>query len=675
MSAFRFHVSRWRSAKLAGLAVPAVLGIASVARAADEPIPPPPPPTTSTSGATTGSGNDPKAKPALIPPEVDPKKDLDTLAAQGGNPSGAQGTPDAKGSVASGGVFADDWWRHTRPIVEIHGFFRTRAELFHNFSLGRIDPVGQGNGLFPRPLDDTWADTNGAVHGPAQNGCGPTSNPAATPCTQKTNASANIRMRIDPEIHISDNLRIMTQIDLLDNLVLGSTPDGYSNYPSGNGYASNGGGGYVPLRSFSTTQVPPVAGVNGYSNSIAVKRVWGEFTTPIGQLRFGRMPSHWGLGILANSGDRIDSDWQSTADRILFVTGSKALDLYVAGAWDFPNTGRTSAYGGNPGQYLGGGQPYNTTQLENTAQWVFAVFRKVRPEIAAQKLARGDAVINGGMYSVYRQQILDNESVNNSISASPETYQKDLTRIGAKAFIPDLWLQILTKHLRWETEFVYIYGSIENPQGALKQGGPYTREDWKIRQVGLATEFEYRALNDDLKLRFYSGFASGDQGVTSLDPGSSGLQTRQTSDHTVSTFRFHPDYRVDLILWRNILSRVEGAYYFRPGVEYDFTKNLEGERFGGRAEIIWSRASKFVQTPGHKADLGIELDLSVYYQSKDGSLNDDPSKIGGFFAMLQYGVLFPLGGLGYMSAQHDSLNNTPDVSTAQIVRIFLGIAY
>ena len=61
--------------------------------------------------------------------------------------------------------------------------------------------------------------------------------------------------------------------------------------------------------------------------------------TPVGQLRFGRMPNHWGLGMVANAGDGIDSDYQTTIDRIMFVTGIKSLDLYFGGAWDFVSTG------------------------------------------------------------------------------------------------------------------------------------------------------------------------------------------------------------------------------------------------------------------------------------------------------------------------------------------------
>jgi hypothetical protein len=96
-------------------------------------------------------------------------------------------------------------------------------------------------------------------------------------------------------------------------------------------------------------------------------------------------------------------------------------------------------------------------------------------------------------------------------------------------------------------------------------------------------------------------------------------------------------------------------------------------RLGGRAEAIWTRASQFMQAPGHEHDLGIELNGTIFYQSKDGALNDSADLAGGFYGMLQYGVLFPFSGLGYQDAQR------PDpydgLQTAQMVRMFLGVAY
>ena len=42
--------------------------------------------------------------------------------------------------------------------------------------------------------------------------------------------------------------------------------------------------------------------------------------------------------------------------------------------------------------------------------------------------------------------------------------------------------------------------------------------------------------------------------------------------------------------------------------QYDFLRDATGLRLGGRAEAIWTRASQFMQTPGHGHDLGVELD-------------------------------------------------------------------
>ena len=94
--------------------------------------------------------------------------------------------------------------------------------------------------------------------------------------------------------------------------------------------------------------------------------------------------------------------------------------------------------------------------------------------------------------------------------------------------------------------------------------------------------------------------------------------------------------------------------------------------------MIWSRASQPVQTPGNSADLGLELNFKVYYQAKDGALNDDLDKFGGFYTQVEYGVMFPLGGLGYLPKEEEDFennNNPADISTAQTVRWFLGILY
>jgi uncharacterized protein (TIGR04551 family) len=635
-------------------------------------------PTEPASGGQTRPATGPAASDAkgddLIPsepgpadgvPHVDPAKDQQKLVQQGRERPTADGSIGARPSE----VYSEDWWAHTRPIIELHGYFRTRGELFHNFALGRHSAPGQDDqNLWLQPQDHSYTDKTGARRQVLLCGKANATTGQYGECYDKSQAHANLRLRLNPEIHISDNLRILSQIDLLDNLVLGSTPDAYALRPSGagtTGYspAVNGYNGYAPLSAFSTTQGPPTAGVNGYRNSIDVQRAWAEYLTPVGQLRFGRMPSHWGLGMVANAGDCLDCDYQTNADRIMFVTGLKSLDLYFGGSWDFVSTGPTNA---TP-YAVYGGQPYNTANLTNVGQWVLFAARRTNPELQRLKLARGDVVLNGGVYTTYRKQLLDVVAGQNPITVDRTISNNGLERRGAEMLVPDLWVQLLFNKLRLEAEFAAIWGSLEKSPG--------TEKPLDIRMWGLATQAEFRAVEDKLRIQFGHGWASGDPNIEGLAPGNNGLQPR-LSEGAISTFRFHPAYYVDYIFFRRIMSRVQGAYYFRPSVEYDFVRNPNGQKFGGGAAIIWSRASEFVQTPGNKRDLGVELDLQLYYQAKDGSLNDDPNKMGGFYTALQYGVFFPLGGLDYLPGdQKRELIADWSLSTAQTVRLILGVLF
>jgi uncharacterized protein (TIGR04551 family) len=619
-------------------------------------------------------------------PAVHPGRDQQDLTAQGSHRPLA-------GEVAGAPqeVFSDDWWGKARPVIDIHGYFRTRGELFHNFFLGRhssnsgvAGTMGNdGQYLFPAPIDQSYEDISGNKATYAAAVCGPGDAANANPrtpgaadeaCYDKTQSSANVRLRFDPEIIISDNLRISSEIFALDNLVLGSTPNSYATTPSGsttNGYTAAASNRFAPISFLSTTQGAPTAGVNGSTNSISVQRVWAEYMTPLGQLRFGRMPGHWGLGIVENSGDGIDSDYQTTLDRIQFISGLKTMDLYFGGSWDFPSSGPTngSAYD------VYGGQPYNTCNLCNVSQWSAFVAHRTSPELQKLQLSRGDFVLNGGLYTTFRTQELDTAAGTTQDNAS---YSSLVSR-KAWALTPDLWVQALWKKFRFEAEFATINGEIGSSTLS-----PNANEPTGIREYGLATQTEFRAVEDKLDLQFGFGWASGDQyaannGTNALTPAPNGLQQElynsggQIAD--ISTFRFHPDYRVDLIFFRHIMQQIEGAYYFRPSADYDFLRHPDGEKLGGGVAAIWSRASEFVQTPGHKRDLGVEVDAQIYYQSRDGTLNDDPSKIGGFYAMLQYGVFFPLGGLSYLPGSVSSDLPDTSLSAAQTVRLFLGVAY
>ncbi|MET0412487.1 MAG: TIGR04551 family protein, partial [Polyangiaceae bacterium] len=283
-----------------------------------------------------------------------------------------------------------------------------------------------------------------------------------------------------------------------------------------------------------------------------------------------------------------------------------------------------------------------------------------------------------------RKQLLANDQSGEPGDNVPGADDVALTDVGfarrdVTQWLPDLWLQLLYKKFRFEAEVAAVIGSVESTSVTANNNGDFVAgetSERKLRQYGFALELEQKLVEDKLRLRFKSGWASGD--ADAFDPNSvgnlvPGANERQINDDTISTFRFNPAYRFDLILNRNILQRVQGTYYFNPSLDYDFSREANGQRIGGGINVVWTRASEFAQTPGHDNDLGLELNGSLYFQSKDGALNDEPSRAGGFYAQLQYGILFPLAGMGYQAVTKNELN--VDISSAQVLRLYLGVLF
>jgi uncharacterized protein (TIGR04551 family) len=552
------------------------------------------------------------------------------------------------------------------PIVDLHGYIRTRFELFQNYTLGWGQASQAVAGvMYPSDYLPWYRSPDYSFNlcgAQPDGGMGPlVSHPGS--CNNPTQTSANMRMRLNPEIHPTEFIGIYSQIDLLDNLVLGSTPEGY--YVNGSQRST-----WAPLTAFSTTQIAPTLGWNSFANSIVVKRAWAEVTNPtLGQIRFGRMPSHWGLGILANAGNQYDADYQTTADRVMYAIRLRQSGLFGAAMWDFPSSGPTSW---SRNMEAGQGQPYDISQFDDVHQWIVALGRRLEPEQARQVMSRGGVVVNGGVYFVYRSQFLTNEAHNtiepcsNSFTPSCPTVNR-----GASAFIPDLWLQLLGRDFRVELEATYIRGSLRDIQTDSSPNTNYT-----ISQFGAALETEYRALNQRLTLSFNAGYASGDPEMSSLTY-QSGLKPQIGPDRTLSLFRFNPAYRVDLIFWRAIMQQISGAYYLRPSVAYNFIDEPGSDLLFGRVDVIWSRASEFIQTRGHHADLGVEIDATVQYQSHHyrpdaGNANLAP----GFYANVQGGVFFPLGGMGPTDQEHASgAYMNVNLEAAFTVRAYLGVMF
>ena len=507
-------------------------------------------------------------------------------------------------------------------LFTMNGYLRLRIDIFQNGNLGMGDIGSSYRTPFYRPISETnksslscsdRAKTNKTLSGDDR-GMDPDS------CPAETLAGANMRLRLEPTINISEDVRIHAQFDIFDNLVLGSTPNGMS----ADERAPN-----VPLVAFSDTQAPPIAGRNSRAPAILVKRAWAEVGTPFGQLRFGRMPSQWGLGLLANNGSCWDCNYGDSADRIMFVT--KLVGHIIGAGYDFASSGPSSLSVTAGGPYYSG-QAIDLEPLDDVSQWVFIVGKIDPDEVIKDKVEQGELVINYGSYVVYRKQDFDYAS-GTGLDTSVATYATKMVERHAWAVIPDLWFKLMYKKFYFELEGVLIAGKIENTSDSNKE------DPLDIMQWGWAMKTHYKFLKDSLMIGLEMGMASGDQSenfelnrkriLTMQDPN---LKTKDgiALDTASTEFRFDYDYHVDLILFREILGTVANAFYWKPWIQYNLV-----DSFGARLDMIHSVAHKPIAYPGNDPNLGVELDLNIFYKNVEE----------GFYAGLQYGVLFPLAGL------------------------------
>jgi uncharacterized protein (TIGR04551 family) len=558
-------------------------------------------------------------------------------------------------SAAQG--WQEEWVEEKRKLELFvpNGYLRVRPDLFNKFDLGRADDPA-GYSLFPRSPLST----------------------AERPAPERTNAGVNMRFRFEPTMNISEEVRIKAQVDALDNVIFGSNPDYAYSRQVANGHAYD----TQEFTLLTNGQVAPVSGVNALRDSIALKRVYGEVSTPIGIARFGRMGSQWGLGMLRNDGNCLDCDYGDTVDRLMFVSEPLA-GYYVTGMLDFDAEGLTSA------RQTSGGQPFDLSNADDAHGFLLVAARRDTEQQARAKLDSDQAVFNYGVHFEYRVQKYDPAA----LYAAP--FQGEGGELGSSLaggyvprngslYIPDVWVKYERKDFRLELEAAAVLGSIGNrAMNADAAREAFQNQPLTLTQFGGVAQGEYRFMNGSLKAQLELGFASGDRapgfgnyprrtvspGDGTTPPGTGDIDGPQygcslCADTTINNFRFNRDYRIDMILWREILGSVTDAMYAKPSLSYRVA-----EGFDIHAAVIYSRAVFIESTPswngvtgaGMKGDanLGIEINVGARYETEDG-----------FFATVNWGILFPFGGFA-----DNRLATPPPLDTAQALRGSIGIKY
>lgn len=524
----------------------------------------------------------------------------------------------------------------------LNGYFRLRGDWFKNFDLGFNDDPSVGGAPFPNPL--------------ACNSITP-----GAPC-EHTLKSANMRLRLAPVIYIDERTSVHAHIDVLDNVVLGSTPRGFVAPDTDPGSPTPGD---IDVGTDGSDQVSPQAGRNYLYDSILVKRVWGEVMTPLGLLKFGRMPDQWGLGIVANAGSYdpihdafdFDSDFGDTVDRVVFSRSVPGTGFNIAIAMDWAATEPVAAQTDIFNTRFQG-QPFDLDDNDDVNQWTFVISRMDDPETFQDIVDDGGLALNYGLRFVYQSQDWDQTGVDLGETPPPNTFVPR----NAKAYIPDAWGRLAFGNLELEAEAVVVLGSIDDVQDLDGRD-----EAIDLRQLGAVARMNYWVLDDDMKLQLEVGYASGDQwdntpqGATHI---SNAPVLPGPGDDSLSAFFFDRDYNIDLILFRELIGTVTNATYVRPSLTYSFADFEVG------AAGILSFANDPVATPGNRSLYGFEVDAHFGYQSD------------GFFAGIAYGLLVPLGaldhpgdGAGQGGPGFDYGTNAGDADTAQTIQTQLVLQF
>lgn len=554
--------------------------------AADKPAEPGTDPATGTTAKPAGE----KAQPSLLD-EMDP--------------AGTEPAPAAAWDVPTAPP------PPTFPYVEYHGYFRFRPDLIAN---GHLGFVTHGEKTATRPL------TTSAILPPLS--LWPANNDPAIPQQsatvgagreENTIAGANMRFRLAPTLHLADTIRIQSTLDIFDNHVFGSAPD----------YAGSVRRPDVPLVAFATSTQP---------GAIAVKEVYGEWKTLLGLLRVGRMSSQWGLGILADGGNGngwdngrpvehfggarlphegsgYDSDFGTYADRVAFLT--KIGPLYASYFYDFVSEG---IVGRDPTRV--DGQPRDLEQEDDVHQHGLVLLSKPlsAQEVDLRKTALLDehkAAFDYGVYLVYRTQELDQQG-----SGKPPSQQTIQDADGALLMVRKAWAGIADAWARYErrldfgkrivveAEFASIFGAIEDANSTANQA-----KGRDIFMWGGAVKAAWQ--NEGLGVYLDVGAASGDDtrcfGVYG-DPDCSLSTAGGVENKTVTGFKFHKNYRVGSLLFRDVIGAVTNAIYVRPTVSINAYPFYAAQQLGVDLSVMYAQAVIAEGTPGNGGSLGTELE-------------------------------------------------------------------
>ncbi|MFN7955892.1 MAG: hypothetical protein U0610_29535 [bacterium] len=357
---------------------------------------------------------------------------------------------------------------------------------------------------------------------------------ATLPITEGLDAglTGEHRLRVEPRLELFGQLSVHAQIDVLDGVLFSDTGD----------------------RSFlAYSDQPPPNELGDSLDSFRVNRAWAEWRSPAGTLRFGRQPSHWGLGMVANDGDRDDAAFGDShlgdaSDRVLF--GTKPLSVIEAlttgtrpdAASDPLTLGLGYDFGVDRGAVVEPGD--DVTQYLAALLWDARGSTAFREPVAHRGAGgpRG-AASRIGFYAVRREQTHDDRLVSGPARPAREILDAWVLDTSGRIVVAADTARGFELRVEWEAAYVTGKTNFTVSRVAATPSDPFPVSDAE-QWGGIA---RLVAESESVAIRLEGGAASGDG---------------NRFDDRVTDFRFHPDYNVGLILFDELLATVTAAQAF-----------------------------------------------------------------------------------------------------------------
>ncbi len=447
---------------------------------------------------------------------------------------------------------------------DVAGSFRARAELWQDVHMG-LSPVPNKYGVYPQ------------LSGP-----------------DGVRESSDFRFRLAPTLHIGEMAEVFAVVDLFNTMA--------------------GEGGYSPLALTlkGMDQVAVPGSLDSPLESAYVRAMWAQVHLfHVITFQAGRIPEHWGMGLVENDGRGLDADGGDYIDGVSLKSTNLPLGMEASLSWDFALQGRQveSAFGP-------WGVGYDPGDWDDIQQW------RLKFKIAPGPNSDGNYWAAGTYQRIRMQDFssLGSQSPYQECQLYPwapgfgcnEMFWRD-----AFIWTPDVWFEsgiTLAPGILWrvELEVAARYGSISNSR--------FVPDEMKRTLMGIGGALRSDIKTDRLVAGIEVGAASGDADSVAFgildapvlgdSDSPAGGQGTALQDSSLTSFGLHPGHFVDQILFRRVIGAVTNAYYVKPSAHYEFWQRGPSALWVDVA-ALYGGAFVAGATPGDAGPLGIETNLGV----------------------------------------------------------------